>query len=242
MEERVNNCQQGRGCFPLLWTISPRVLLAAPDMARWYYNQSYITKHDYFVLPPSGHLYAYPTMMSKADQASFVKSTEEDCRLLNTSGVVAWEWFFSWVKAVHEYFPQYGNNGVVRSLFAVNVPYNFPTGVFLPWEFYKVYSDKTVLFRPREWRGTSGHREEPFDKHNELTVKDMAKEINGYPRGTVTSIYMTSDGGAKMQDFYDLVAEFDEHVQVVSHTAIADMALSAKARSKAQSMTDTLIV
>ena len=34
---------------------------------------------DWFVLPPSGHLYAYPSLMSDADQAAFVAATEADC-------------------------------------------------------------------------------------------------------------------------------------------------------------------
>jgi len=65
-------------------------------------------------------------------------------------------------------------------------------------------------------------------KKNNLNVKDMGKLINNYPKGTVTAIYMTSDGGAKLEDFYDLAQQLDEHVHIVSHTAIADMALASR--------------
>lgn len=241
MTERVMNCKSGKGCFPLLWTISPNVVKNLPDLGRWYYNQSYLTKQDYFVLPPSGHLYAYPSQMGNDDQAAFVTATETDCKLLNTSGTVTWEWFYSWDKAVVDFFPQYAKNGVVRSLFAVNVPFNLPTGVFLPGEHFKVFGGKTVLFAPREWRGTSGKGDVPLGKHNDLTAADMAKEINGYKKGSVTNIYMTSDGGAKMQDFYDLVALLDSHVEVVSHTAIADMAIAAKKHQDAEQQKDVVV-
>lgn len=227
LEQRVNNCREGKGCFPLLWTLSPQILHLSPDMARWYFNQSYLTKHDYFVLPPSGDLYSYPGMMSVKDQSSFVTNTERDSRLLNTSGIVTWEWFTWWHKAIRDFYPQYSKNGIVRSAYAVNVPFNLPTLQFRPHEFYKVLNDRFVLFRPFEWRGTSESTSIPFGKHNLLSIKHMGKLINGYPKGTVTAIYMTSDGGAKLQDFYDLVQELDEHVEVVSHTALADMALSS---------------
>ena len=47
-------------CFPLIWTVSPTILKDAPDMLRWYYDASYETGQDFFTLPPSGDLYAYP--------------------------------------------------------------------------------------------------------------------------------------------------------------------------------------
>merc|ERR1712046_188240 len=228
IEQRVQKCKEGKGCFPLLWTISPHVLHLAPDMARWYFNQSFLTKNDYFVLPPSGDLYSYPSMMSKTDQATFVMNTERDCKLLNTSSIVAWEWFYDWGHAISEYFPQYANRGVVRSAFAVNVPFNLPTAQFWPNEYYKVFDGKFVLFRPREWRGTSGKGDVPLSKKEMLSAKDMAKEVNGYRKGTVTNIYLTSDGGAKLSDVYDLVEGLEEHVQVVSHSMVADMALAAE--------------
>ena len=39
-----------------------------------------------------------------------------------------------------------------------------------------------VVFRPREWRGANG------GSLNERTVAQLAKEINGYPAGTVSAI------------------------------------------------------
>ena len=87
---------QAGTCFPLEWTVSPHTFYAAPDMFRWFLNQSSSTGSDWLILPPSGHLYAYPAMLADADQEAFVGQTERDCELLNTSGTVSIdkpEWF-----------------------------------------------------------------------------------------------------------------------------------------------------
>lgn len=237
MLERLQRCQADpsyRGCFPLVWTLSPRTLDRAPDWARWYFNISYATGHDYFVLPPSGDTYSYPGEMSDADQETFVRNTEVDCQLLNCSGTVAWEWFDGWPSAIKHYFPKYAKHGVVKAGFAVNVPYMLPVPSF--WdlfkdEFYKVLGGRFVLFRPREWRGTSEQGGGiPFNKRTLLSAIHMAEEVNGYPKGTVTNIYLTSDGGARLSDVYDMVALLDEHVQLVPADTAANLALAAEAR------------
>ena len=43
--------------------------------------------------------------------------------------------------------------------------------------------------------------------------------------GTVSYIYMTSDGGAKLQDYYDLVPHLASHVNVVSANKLIAMAV-----------------
>lgn len=35
MLERVANCAAGKGCFPLVWSMSPHTLHLAPDWLRW---------------------------------------------------------------------------------------------------------------------------------------------------------------------------------------------------------------
>lgn len=235
VEQRVRQCQadpSSRGCFPLVWTLSPHVLHLAPDWARWYFEQSHATQHDYFVLPPSGDLYSYPSLMHGEDQDAFIRNTEKDCTLLNTSGIVAWEWFGSWAHAIERYFPKYSEHGIVNAAFAVDVPFDLPVPSFWkPWkqDRYKVLNDRVVLFRPREWRGTSGSSSIPFSKDTMLSAKDMAAELNAYPKGTVSHIYLTSDGGAKLDDLYDLVKGLQEHVSIVSHGVAARMALQASA-------------
>ena len=56
MIERVAKCGTGTKCYPLMWTLSPQLLKLGPDIIEWFYNMSYITGADYFVLPPSGDL------------------------------------------------------------------------------------------------------------------------------------------------------------------------------------------
>ena len=105
-KERLVSCAKDPdGCFPLLWTASPALLRLAPGWLRWYYNQSYKTQRDFFVLPPSGELYAYPSQMTPADQVAFVERTEEASRLMNASATVAWEYESTWANAIAEYFP-----------------------------------------------------------------------------------------------------------------------------------------
>jgi hypothetical protein len=89
-----------------------------------FFDQSYLTGNDYFVLPPSGDLYSYPGQMPSNVQASFVTNTELDCTLYNTSGTVHWEWFGTWTRAIDNFMPQYAKNGIVKSIFPVNVNTN----------------------------------------------------------------------------------------------------------------------
>ena len=67
MLDRIQECEEnGPGCdFPLSWSISPHLLYLAPDWLHWYYQLANQTGHDVFVLPPSGHLYAYPGKLLK---------------------------------------------------------------------------------------------------------------------------------------------------------------------------------
>ena len=228
---RLANCSGALAgtCVPLAWTLSPHLLTLAPDMLRWWFSEAQTTGTDFFVLPPSGHLYAYPSAMSDADQATFVRETESDARLMNASASVAWEFVGSWPSAISNYFPRYAERGVVRALFASNVPYMMPVVEFAENEFFKVLgntSTPAVLFRPSEWRGTDGSALLP---PLTLSVAAMASLLNTYPLGTVTHIYMTSDGGAQLSDFVALAALLDEHVRVVGPEALALVALQ-KAR------------
>lgn len=248
MEQRLSSCgvsTAGGACFPLSWTISPHLLYAAPDMLRRFVNASLVTRADFFVLPPSGHLYAYPSLMGPADQAAFVAATEADAALLNCSSSVAWEFAGTWAAAIADYFPRYAARGVVRALFATNVPYVLPVVDFAPGEYSKILRDgaggATVLFRPSEWRGTSGSAN-PVEHPFLLSAAEMALLINALPAGTATHIYMTSDGGAVFQDFVDLAALLGEHVEVVDAGTLASMALAADAAAAGAPAAATVVL
>jgi hypothetical protein len=227
--ERVNDCATDSACLPLTWTISPHLPQLAPDLTRWYYDQSHQTGKDYFTLPPSGHLYAYPSSMSNADQDRFVASTEQDARILGVTGTVHWDWFENWQAAETHFLPKYATvGGAIRGIFPVDVPYSsvaFPA--WPPDQFFEVLSGsdggQTVLFRPREWRGVTDDTS-PYL----LSPQKMADEIAGYPKGTVTWVYMTSDGGLSLDNaFFPLAKLLPANVQLVSADAAAQLALAA---------------
>jgi hypothetical protein len=250
-KERLANCAKDPeyGCFPLIWSASPALLWLAPGWLLWYYNQSYRTGQDYFVLPPSGELYAYPSQMLSADQSSFINRTEDASYLMNASATCSWEYESTWSRAITDYFPRYSNRGQVRGFFALNVPFDIPIFSFSlesnrsspNYEHYKVLGEheNLVLFRPRTWRGTDGHGpiwignlSQPFSKSAYYNASTMAEEINNYAAGTVSYIYMTSDGGAKLQDYYDLVPQLQPHVKVVSANQLVSMALQQHKRTR----------
>ena len=113
-----------------------------------------------------------------------------------------------------------------------SVPFNIPILEFGEDEHFKVLDGsndgKLVLFKPQEWRGDSGGNGGiPFAKQNYVTASDMAARINGLKPGTVTHIYLTSDGGASLDTLYDLVPLLDSHVSVVSPNVAVQMALQS---------------
>ena len=225
LNERLASCR-AKPCFPLLWSMSPHLARFAPDMLRAFANLTRVTGADAFVLPPSGHLYSYPGLMGAADQAAFVAATEADAHIFNTSGSVEWEFAGTWSAAIDAYLPRYAARRVVSYFVAVNVPYMLPIAEFAAGEFFKVLDGAVVLFRPNEWRGTNGGSSalQPFLPD----APTMAARVNAYPRGTVTAIYLTSDGGGKMEDFFDLAALLGEHVEIVGDE-VGALALAAAA-------------
>ena len=171
MEDRVTYCQsqfESHCDIPLVFTMSPHLLYLAPDWLHWYYHMASISGPDVFALPPSGHLYAYPGMMGDEMQSSFENSTNNDCELLLATGTVHWEWFYGWSQTFDTYFPRYNFEGsCITSLFATNVPFNFPTDVI--WtDYYMTIDNRVFVFKPREWRGNDGSNAPPFSGQNYL--------------------------------------------------------------------------
>lgn len=228
--ERVAACaKSGSTCPPLTWTVSTHLAYMAPDLLEWYYAQSHKTGMDYFALPPSGTLYAYPSSLAEADQDRFVTATENDARILGVTGTVHWDWNDSWHDAEDHFLPKYAKTGgAIRGIFPVNVPYMFPTFDWWPESrFYEVLTGKDggklALFRPREWRGITND-DDPFF----LSPAKMASEMAGYPKGTITWVYMTSDGGLTLENaFLAMAKQLPPHVQLVSADTAAKLAIAA---------------
>lgn len=201
-------------------------------MLRWYFAQSHQTGHDFFALPPSGHLYAYPSSLAESSQEAFVRATERDACILGVSGTVHWDWLGTWHDAERTFLPRYASvGGPIRGVFPVNVPYLVEA---FPWwprdRFFEVLTGpdggRVAVFRPREWRGVDDDSS-PFFQ----SPARMAEEIGGYPRGTVTWVYMTSDGGLTLDNsFTALAGLLPDHVQLVSADTAASLALAAWGR------------
>jgi hypothetical protein len=228
--QRVDECAKADGVCPALtWTISPHLTWIAPDLLQWYYEQSLKTKKDYFGLPPSGHLYSYPSSLAEQEQDRFVAATERDARILGVSSTVHWEWFDSWHNAEDHFLPKYATaNGAIRGVFPVNVPYKFNAFAWWPKErFYEVLTGadggQVAVFRPREWRGVNDDKDPFF-----LSPQKMADELAGYPKGTVSWVYMTSDGGLTLDNSVFAMAKLlPPHVRLVSADAAAKLAVAA---------------
>lgn len=235
LRQRLSDCEKtDNSCAPLTWSISPHLPRIAPDVLQWYYASSHKTGKDYFILPPSGHLYAYPSSLNKDDQKGFILATEQDARVLGINSTVHWDWFDTWRSAEKSFLPKYARaSGSIRGIFPVNVPYMFPTFSWWPADqFFKVLVGKdgseVVVFRPREWRGVDGKGPRSGDESFFLTPQSMAEEMSNYPPGTVTWVYMTSDGGLSLENsFMELVKILPSRIQLVSTDTAAKLALIA---------------
>jgi hypothetical protein len=83
-----------------------------------------------------------------------------------------------------------------------------------------------VLFKPlADWQH-SGEDYSGHDKKDNLTPAQMADKISKLKPGTVTYVYMTHDGGNTVETLYETVGNLTEHVKVVNHNNLVDMALS----------------
>ena len=232
MIDRVNTCTNtNNSCYPLVWTLSPHLTYLAPEILTWFQNQANITHHDYFILPPSGHLYSYPSIMPDHLQDLYVNYTEIDCINMDTNGINHWEWFNDWKKAL-TFFEKYQGP---KGFFTVNVPFNFP--VRFGKYGYTIVKDNIVVFEPREWRGI-GSSNIPFSKSNYKTIEEMANEVNNYPKGTIRYIYLTSDGGGNITLFDNLVRKLDEHVEIVDHVNLINFAIQSAENGNAATAID----
>ena len=237
IRQRLADCeQQESSCVPITWTISPHLPYIAPEVLEWYYEMSHRTGKDYFMLPPSGHLYAYPGSLAPSVQNEFVAATEQDALLLGTTSTIDWEWWNTWQYTESAFFPKYaGANGVIKGVFPVNVPYMFPTFTWPdPNQTFKLIDGpnggSVVLFRPREWRGIDGSGSGITEEYY-LTPEDMADELAGYPQGTVAYVYMTSDGGLSLENsVMALVELLPDHVRLVSADTAVRLALESQGR------------
>jgi hypothetical protein len=165
--------------------------------------------------------------MGDEAQAEFVRLSERDAQLMNTNGIVGWEVATTWLNAFQEYFPRYTANNTVKAIFALNVPYIVPIVTAAFSDTYQVVNDNLVVFEPQSWRGTDEREATPYF----YSVEKKAQEINSYPKGSVSYLYLTSDGGFEINNVFELVRKLDDHVVVVDSRQLAGLALERE-RSK----------
>jgi hypothetical protein len=158
--------------------------------------------------------------MPADDQARFASKTEDAAYLYGTHGVVHWEWLDGWESAVGEFLPRYARqDGQIRGIFPVNVPYLVEA--FPSWPSEQTYTvlegsdgGRLALFRSQSWRGVDGSDE--FHP----TPQQLADRLAALPAGTVTWVYMTSDGGLTLENSYvELIRLLASHIQLVSTDA-----------------------
>ena len=216
-------------CFPLLWSFSSWMLTLGPQIVHWYYGEAMRSGKDYFTFPPSGYLYSYPSMFPADVQREAVRGLEERAEIMNAFTTVSWEPFDQWGQALSQFYPQYADKGMITGVFAVNVPFLIPVLEF-GLHFYLVLNSTTgsgnsvIVFRPREWRGSNASLSPPFGQPEYLTPSQMAHEISTYPRGTVSHLYCTTDGGFTLSMLFEMVPQLEDHVEVVSANQLVDLA------------------
>ena len=230
MIDRQQRCaSKPSSCFPLLWSFSSWMLTMAPSMVDWYYSEGRKSGKDYFVFPPSGFLYSYPSMFPPEVQSDAIKGLEERATIMNAYTTVSWEPFDQWGTALKTFYPKYADTGIITGVFAVNVPFLIPVLEF-GLHYYLILSStngsgkSVVVFRPREWRGSNASLSPPFGQPEYLTPVQMAQEISNYPKGTVSHLYCTTDGGFTLGMLFDMVPLLEEHVEVVSANQLVDLA------------------
>jgi hypothetical protein len=93
-------------------------------------------------------------------------------------------------------------------------------------EHFRILNGSVVVFAPNEWRGTSG-AERPWLHPQLLSAQQQADKIAAYRPGAAVALYVTSDGGARLQDVEELLRLLPEHVHVVDADGLIAAALAA---------------
>ena len=153
--------------------------------------------------------------------------TSASASYMNVSGSVHWEWITKWRRAL-KYFEKFAAdlNSVITGFFLVNVPFVFNIDEIFKGDDWKVLNKRIVLFKSREWRGCT----DDDDKRDSCKApKTLAHEINNYKKGTITSFYLTSDGGLDLGCLYELVGRLDlEKVVIVTNEELVGITLAAE--------------
>eukprot|EP00475_Leptophrys_vorax_P041680 TRINITY_DN785_c0_g1_i1.p1 TRINITY_DN785_c0_g1~~TRINITY_DN785_c0_g1_i1.p1 ORF type:complete len:549 (-),score=135.53 TRINITY_DN785_c0_g1_i1:116-1762(-) len=226
MVYRASQCKGRVDCFPLTWTISPNLIDMAPLQLRWFYDQA--SASDWFIMPPSGTLYAYPGQMPTDVQHKYIARQNAQAKVLNSSGSVHWEFMLTWQSAFEHYFPMYADSVSsgegVHAFFLNNAPWVFPIwSMFITGETYRFYGNakdpdhSVVVFKPAfNWCANC-----PSGGLN-LTASQAANMINSLPAGSVQYVYVIQN--TDLKTLFELPQSLDEHVQLVGYQQLVQLA------------------
>jgi hypothetical protein len=81
-------------CFPMVWSYNPHAFEVWPALTNYMFEFAADTNRDFFMGPPSGDLYAYPSIMDDESKTNFVANMEEDFGKWGSRASVHWEWFY----------------------------------------------------------------------------------------------------------------------------------------------------
>jgi hypothetical protein len=228
MVYRASKCLNRDDCFPITWTISPNLIDMAPMHVRWYFSQA--SNADWFIMPPSGTLYAYPSQMPVDVQKLYIQRQNAQANVLNSSGAVHWEFMLTWNKALDEFFPLYANDpstqsaNAVHAFFLNNAPWVFPImPMQILGETYRFYGNpqdpdhSIVVFKPTfNWCGDC-----PSGGLN-LTSAQVADRLNALPAGSVQYVYTIQN--TDISRLFELPDHLAEHVELVGYQQLIDLA------------------
>jgi GxGYxYP putative glycoside hydrolase C-terminal domain len=219
--ERVQRCKLlEKNCFPLVWTLNPNLLYISPTIIEWYYHLAYQTRRDWFILPPSGSLYSYPTLMSDTDQINYIKRQNAQSLEMNTTGSIHWELMLTWDKTFKKFFPKYSlfNQSKVYSFFLNNVPWLIP---IIEWpdnkRNYHWVTNNVVVFKPAfNWDPNEKSGGNPHD------YKYIANKINNLRKGSLNYVYVIQQ--TPIKDIFDMVDNVNDSVQFIGYQGLQNLA------------------
>jgi hypothetical protein len=182
----------------------------------WYYSQAAFSGVDWFIMPPSGTLYAYPALMPDAVRHAFVKRQSAQAVLMNTSGSIDWELLLTWMWAFRDYFPLY-SGGPVKAFFLNNVPWLAPIESMNSTVLW--VTKDVVLFKPAfNWDPGAPGSGDP------VGPKEIAAKINALPRGVPHYVYIIQN--TPPDDIFEMVSLLEDHVNLVGYQALGKRSFS----------------
>lgn len=185
-------------CPPIGITLSPHLPDLAPKIFN-YLKERIIASNSSVVLPPSGYLYSYPSLMRKEIQKEYIEKQLNALKVTGAKGVISWDIPGTWDYGLSNYYPKYGNEGC---FFLSNVPYLFPVPYFYEG-IPHVVNQSVVIPALISW----------YDKLK-ISTDNFLEIINEIPPGYIG--YVMVDVGISAQKLLEVISALDNNFLVLS--------------------------